>query len=213
MQNAARVAGREPSDIKLLAVSKRHSVASIEAVAEAGQRDFGENFVAEGLGKIEALAARKLCWHFIGAIQSNKTRDIAAHYDWVHTVDRLKIARRLSEQRPEDRPPLELCLQVNVDDEPQKAGVRPAEVAELAEQVARLPGLRLRGLMCLPRPRSDPEAQREPFAELRRLLEALQKQHAALDTLSMGMTGDLEAAVLEGATIVRVGTAIFGPRD
>ena len=213
LQNAARVAGREPSDIKLLAVSKRHSVASIEAVAEAGQRDFGENFVAEGLGKIEALAARKLCWHFIGAIQSNKTRDIAAHYDWVHTVDRLKIARRLSEQRPEDRPPLELCLQVNVDDEPQKAGVRPAEVAELAEQVARLPGLRLRGLMCLPRVRSDPEAQREPFAALRRLLEALQAQHAALDTLSMGMTGDLEAAVLEGATIVRVGTAIFGPRD
>ncbi|MEN0044813.1 MAG: YggS family pyridoxal phosphate-dependent enzyme [Pseudomonadota bacterium] len=213
LQNAARVAGREPSDIKLLAVSKRHSVASIEAVAEAGQQDFGENFVAEGLGKIEALAARKLCWHFIGAIQSNKTRDIAAHYDWVHTVDRLKIARRLSEQRPEDRPPLELCLQVNVDDEPQKAGVRPAEVAELAEQVARLPGLRLRGLMCLPRVRSDPEAQREPFAALRRLLEALQAQHAALDTLSMGMTGDLEAAVLEGATIVRVGTAIFGPRD
>ncbi|MEM1440501.1 MAG: YggS family pyridoxal phosphate-dependent enzyme [Pseudomonadota bacterium] len=213
LQNAARVAGREPSDIKLLAVSKRHSVASIEAVAEAGQQDFGENFVAEGLGKIEALAARKLCWHFIGAIQSNKTRDIAAHYDWVHTVDRLKIARRLSEQRPEDRPPLELCLQVNVDDEPQKAGVRPAEVAELAEQVARLPGLRLRGLMCLPRVRSDPEAQREPFAALRQLLEALQAQHAALDTLSMGMTGDLEAAVLEGATIVRVGTAIFGPRD
>lgn len=213
LQNAARVAGREPSEIKLLAVSKRHSVAAIEAVAEAGQQDFGENFVAEGLGKIAALAGRDLCWHFIGAIQSNKTRDIAAHYDWVHTVDRLKIARRLSEQRPEDCPPLEVCLQVNVDDEPQKAGVRPAEVAELAEQVARLPGLRLRGLMCLPRVRTDPEAQREPFAALRQLLEALQQQHRTLDTLSMGMTGDLEAAVLEGATIVRVGTAIFGARD
>ncbi|MEO0345651.1 MAG: YggS family pyridoxal phosphate-dependent enzyme [Pseudomonadota bacterium] len=213
LQNAARVAGRQPSDIKLLAVSKRHSVASIEAAAEAGQHDFGENFVAEGLGKIEALAARELCWHFIGAIQSNKTRDIAAHYDWVHTVDRLKIARRLSEQRPDDRPPLEICLQVNVDDESQKAGVGPSEVAELAEQVAGLPGLRLRGLMCLPRVRTEPEAQREPFAALRELFEALRLQHASLDTLSMGMTGDLEAAVLEGATIVRVGTAIFGPRD
>ena len=131
----------------------------------------------------------------------------------MHTVDRLKIARRLSEQRPDDRPPLDICLQVNVDEEPQKAGVRPTEVAELAEQVAGLPGLKLRGLMCLPRVRTDPEAQREPFAALRELLEALQPQHASLDTLSMGMTGDLEAAVLEGATIVRVGTAIFGPRD
>ncbi|MEO1596170.1 MAG: YggS family pyridoxal phosphate-dependent enzyme [Pseudomonadota bacterium] len=213
LQNAARVAGREPSEIRLLAVSKRHSVASIEAAAEAGQRDFGENFVAEGLGKIEALTARDLCWHYIGAIQSNKTRDIAAHFDWIHTVDRLKIARRLSEQRPDDRPPLEICLQVNVDDEPQKAGVRPTEVAELAEQVASLPRLRLRGLMCLPRQRADSEAQREPFAALRHLFEALRPQHASLDTLSMGMTGDLEAAVLEGATIVRIGTAIFGPRD
>lgn len=212
LQNAARVAGREASEIRLIAVSKRHPAAAVRAAAAAGQRDFGENFVAEGVAKIRDLGMPGLTWHYIGAIQSNKTRDIAAAFDWVHTIDRAKIARRLNDQRPDTLPPLEVCLQVNIDDEPQKAGVAPGAAAELAEVVAGLPRLSLRGLMCLPRPAGTVEAQRRPFAALRALFESLRDAHPGLDTLSMGMSDDLEAAVLEGATMVRVGTAIFGPR-
>jgi pyridoxal phosphate enzyme (YggS family) len=178
-----------------------------------GQRDFGENYLQEALGKIAAFEDRgTACWHFIGALQSNKTRAVAEHFDWVHTVDRLKIARRLSAQRPGSMAPLQICLQVNLDDEAQKAGVEPESVAALAAAVAKLPGLRLRGLMCLPRPRPDLEAQREPFRRLRRLRDALAADGLDLDVLSMGMSDDLEAAVLEGSTLLRVGSAIFGPR-
>lgn len=209
---AAHAAGRPPDGIRLVAVSKTRPADDIAAAAEAGQRDFGENYLQEALPKIEALRGRDLTWHFIGPIQSNKTRDIAAAFDWVHSVDRFKIARRLSDQRPDDLPPLEVCLQVNIDDQASKSGVAPADAAALARAVAELPHLRLRGLMAIPAPSDDPEAQRAPFAALRRLRDELNAAGLSLDTLSMGMTGDLEAAVAEGATIVRVGTAVFGER-
>jgi len=210
---AARTAGRPPDGIRLVAVSKTRPPDDIAAAADAGQRDFGENYLQEALPKIETLRGGGLTWHFIGPIQSNKTRDIAAAFDWVHSVDRFKIARRLSDQRPDDLPPLDICLQVNIDDQPSKSGVAPAETLELAQAVAALPRLRLRGLMAIPAPGDDPEAQRAPFAALRRLRDELNAAGLCLDTLSMGMTGDLEAAVAEGATIVRVGTAVFGARD
>lgn len=210
---AAAAAGRAPETVRLVAVSKTRPAADIAAAADAGQRDFGENYLQEALPKIDALREHDLLWHFIGPIQSNKTRDIAAAFDWVHSVDRFKVARRLSEQRPDARGPLDVCLQVNVDAEAGKAGVAPAEVAELAHAVADLPRLRLRGLMAIPAPTRDPAAQRRPFAALRRLLDDLNAAGLALDTLSMGMTDDLEAAIAEGATTVRVGTAVFGPRS
>lgn len=210
---AAETAGRAPETVRLVAVSKTRPAADIAAAADAGQRDFGENYLQEALPKIDALREHDLLWHFIGPIQSNKTRDIAAAFDWVHSVDRFKVARRLSEQRPDARGPLDVCLQVNVDAEAGKAGVAPAEVAELAHAVADLPRLRLRGLMAIPAPTRDPAAQRRPFAALRRLLDDLNAAGLALDTLSMGMTDDLEAAIAEGATTVRVGTAVFGPRS
>ncbi|MES1943401.1 alanine racemase domain-containing protein [Salinisphaera sp. PC39] len=209
---AAHAAGRPPDGIRLVAVSKTRPADDIAAAAEAGQRDFGENYLQEALPKIEALRGRDLTWHFIGPIQSNKTRDIAAAFDWVHSVDRFKIARRLSDQRPDDLPPLEVCLQVNIDDQASKSGVAPADALELARAVAGFPRLRLRGLMAIPAPSEDPAAQRAPFAALRRLRDELNAAGLSLDTLSMGMTGDLEAAVAEGATIVRVGTAVFGER-
>ncbi len=210
--NAAEVAERDTDSVALLAVSKRHSADSIRAVAAAGQRAFGENYVDEGVAKVLELRELGLEWHFIGPIQSNKTKQIAAHFDWVHTVDRAKIVRRLSEQRAEARAPLNTCIQVNIDDETQKAGANIADVAAIAEMIENAPGLRLRGLMCLPKIREGYEQQREPFARLASLFTDLKQRHPNIDTLSMGMSGDLEAAIMEGATMVRVGTAIFGQR-
>lgn len=189
--------------------------AVLEAV-DAGQRAFGENYLQEGVDKIAAVAKARpdlaLEWHFIGPIQSNKTRPIAASFDWVHTVERLKIAQRLSEQRPPELGPLNICLQVNISGEATKSGVTPSELPELARAVAALPNLRLRGLMAIPEPQDDPELQRVPFARLRALARAIVDDGIFVDTLSMGMSADLHAAVLEGASIVRVGSAIFGAR-
>ena len=209
---AASAANRPPDAVNLLAVSKKQSVDKIRMAQQAGQRDFGENFVQEGVDKILALGELDLVWHFIGHLQSNKTRLVAEHFDWVHTIDSPKTARRLSQQRPDHLPPLNVCLQVNIDNEPAKAGVLPQSVGELAGYCAELAQLRLRGLMCLPAVRSDTEEQRIPFASLRRLFETLCTQGFELDTLSMGMSNDFRAAIHEGATIVRIGTAIFGER-
>jgi pyridoxal phosphate enzyme (YggS family) len=212
---AAQLAGRDPRSVALLAVSKTFPAEDVRAACVAGQRAFGENYVQEAVTKIEALADLRasLEWHFIGPLQSNKTRPVAENFDWVHSVDRLKIAQRLSEQRPENLPPLNVCLQVNVSGEASKAGVAPADAADATHAIAALPRLRLRGLMSIPEPAGSVEAQRAPHRELRELFERLRAGGLDLDTLSMGMSSDLEAAVLEGATIVRVGTAIFGARD
>jgi pyridoxal phosphate enzyme (YggS family) len=206
-------AGRDPGTVKLLAVSKKQPLSKILEAAAAGQRDFGENFVQEGIEKIEAAGRNDLVWHFIGHLQSNKTREVAESFDWVHSIDRRKIAQRLSEQRPAELPPLNVCIQVNVDAEASKSGVSPADVADLAEAISAMPGLKLRGLMCLPAIRDSLEEQRKPFRALRQLLEALNAEGMNLDTLSMGMSDDFDAAILEGATIVRIGTAVFGPRQ
>ena len=210
---AEQAAGRASGSVALLAVSKTHPPEAIRAAHQAGQRAFGENYLQEALAKQAALAALDLEWHFIGPLQSNKTKAVAADFDWVHSIDRLRIARRLAEQRPRERPPLHCCIQVNVSGEQSKSGVAPEALPELARSVAGLPGLRLRGLMAIPAPAQDDAAQRRPLAQLRELYEALRRDGLALDTLSMGMTDDLEAAVAEGATIVRIGTAIFGPRQ
>ena len=213
LAEAAKKAERPPAAVRLLAVSKKQPLEAIVEAANAGQRDFGENLVQEGVSKVAELASRDLCWHFIGHLQTNKTRAVAEHFDWVHSIDRLKIATRLDAQRPANRPPLNVCLQVNIDDEASKSGVAPGDVRELAEQVAALPNLKLRGLMCIPAIRDDVAGQREPFAKLRRLSESLRTDGYDLDTLSMGMSNDFEAAIAEGATIVRIGTAVFGPRE
>ena len=209
--------GRESGSVQLLAVSKYHPVAAIEQALTAGQLVFGENYVQEMADKATQLKVSspdKLPeWHFIGPIQSNKTRQIAEIAGWVHSVDRLKIARRLSEQKPEDRDALNICLQVNVSGESSKSGITPAELPALAEQVAGLPGIQLRGLMAIPAPETDFSCQRAVFAQVRALQEGLINRGFTLDTLSMGMTGDMEAAIAEGATIVRIGTAIFGARE
>jgi hypothetical protein len=210
---AARRAGRDPASVTLLAVSKQQPEAAIRALAHAGQRNFGENYLQEALAKIAALRDLPLTWHFIGRLQSNKTRDVAAHFQWAHTVDRARIAERLSAQRPHYAPPLEVLLQVKLADEPAKGGVSPADLPGLAATVAGLPRLRLRGLMCVPPDVQSEDEQRRPFCRLRELLATLNDAGHELDTLSMGMSSDLEAAVLEGATIVRVGTAVFGPRS
>lgn len=210
--SAARRAGRDPSSVTLVAVAKRQPLERVREAVAAGQRHFAGNYLQEALDQMEAVDGDRLVWHFIGAIQSNKTRAIAAHFDWVHTVERAKIARRLSDQRPEGAPPLEICLQVNVDREESKSGCTPEELPALAQAVRELPRLRLRGLMCIPAPAGDLESQRRPFARLRGLLEELNEQGHGLDTLSMGMSADLEAAILEGATLVRIGTDVFGPR-
>lgn len=210
---AETLAGRTPGSVQLLAVSKTRPVADLRAALEAGQTRFGENYLQDALPKITALADENIEWHFIGPIQSNKTRDVASHFHWVHSVDRLKIARRLSEQRPAELPPLNICLQVNTSGESSKAGVSQAEAPELARAIAELPGLNLRGLMTLPAPTEDFEQQRLPFRQLRILFDDLRSNGLDLDTLSMGMTNDLEAAIAEGATLVRIGTAIFGPRN
>ncbi|QGZ60645.1 YggS family pyridoxal phosphate-dependent enzyme [Paraburkholderia acidisoli] len=215
MAAAARNAGRDPHSVALLAVSKTFPAEDVRAAHAAGQRAFGENYVQESVDKIEALddLRASLEWHFIGPLQSNKTRLVAERFDWVHSVDRLKIAERLSAQRPAGMAPLNVCLQVNVSGEASKSGVTTQEAPEVARAIAALPRLRLRGLMSIPEPQDTLEAQRAPHRELRALFDALNAQGFALDTLSMGMSADLEAAVLEGATIVRVGTAIFGARD
>ena len=212
LHESAIAANRDPAAVQLLAVSKKQPVAKIREACAAGQREFGENFVQEGLEKIEALADLDLTWHFIGHLQSNKTRVVAENFDWVHTIDNFKIARRLSDQRPDNLPPLNVCVQVNVDDEASKHGVTPDGVPELAAACAGLPRLRLRGLMCLPAMREDFEEQRVPFAALRQLAEELRRDGIETDTLSMGMTADYRAAIFEGATIVRIGTALFGER-
>lgn len=203
---------RTPGSVTLLAVSKTKPPEAVRAAIAAGQHAFGENHLQDAMTKVEALAGESVSWHFIGAVQSNKTRPIAAHFDWVHGIEREKIATRLSAQRPADRGPLDVCIEVNVSGEDTKSGVPPAAVESLARVVRELPGLRLRGLMAIPRPAEDFETQRVPFRLLREILDDLNAKGLGLDTLSMGMTGDLEAAIAEGATMVRVGTAIFGPR-
>jgi pyridoxal phosphate enzyme (YggS family) len=205
--------GRRPGDVHLLVVSKKQPLEKIVEAAAAGQCDFGENTVQEGIDKVTKLAERGLCWHFIGHLQSNKTRPIAEHFDWVHSVDTIKTARRLSEQRPESLGDLNVCIQVNIDEEASKSGVPPSDVAELARTIAGLPRLRLRGLMCLPAVRDSLDEQRAPFARTRELAESLAREGLVMDTLSMGMSADFRAAIMEGATIVRIGTAVFGPRD
>ena len=209
---AARMAQRRVESVTLLAVSKTFPAATVREAFHAGQRAFGESYAQEALDKIEELRDLPLEWHFIGPIQSNKTRAIAENFAWVHSVDRLKIAERLSAQRPQNLPPLNVCIQVNVSGEGSKSGVSPDEVTGLAQAVARLPHLRLRGLMAIPAPVDGLAGQRKPFTRLRELMQQLNAQGLKLNTLSMGMSHDLTAAVLEGATIVRVGTAIFGER-
>lgn len=213
LAQASRDAGRGDDLPTLLAVSKKQPLESILAAADAGQRDFAENFVQEGLEKITAIGRNDLNWHFIGHVQSNKTAAIAAHFDWVHTVDRHKIAVRLSQQRPAGLEDLNICLQVNIDNEAGKSGVASHELLPLARSVADLPRLKLRGLMCLPAIRTEFAAQREPFAKLRELFLQLQQEGLPLDTLSMGMSDDFRAAIFEGSTIVRIGTALFGQRQ
>ena len=211
---ACRAAGRREDSVSLLAVSKTWPAANLRQAAVAGQAAFGENYVQEAVDKIAALRGLGLEWHFIGPLQSNKTRLVAENFDWVHSVDRLKIAERLAAQRPANLPPLELCLQVNVSGEASKSGCAPADAPALAAAILRLAGVRLRGLMAIPEPGADVALQRRRFATLRATLERINAESGAgLDTLSMGMSDDLEAAIMEGATIVRVGTAIFGQRE
>ncbi|MFL9926955.1 YggS family pyridoxal phosphate-dependent enzyme [Herbaspirillum lusitanum] len=216
---AALAAARLPQEVRLLAVSKTFGPDAVLEAAHAGQRAFGENYLQEALDKMQALQQRDaavaagLEWHFIGPIQSNKTRPIAAHFDWVHSVEREKIAQRLSEQRPQELPPLNICLQVNISGEASKSGLAPHEVATAAQAVAQLPRLRLRGLMAIPEPTADPQLQRAAFGRVRALFDELKQQGLALDTLSMGMSADMPAAIAEGASIVRIGSAIFGARD
>jgi len=204
---------RTPGSVQLLAVSKTWPASELRQVAELGQRCFGENYLQEALEKIEALADLNLEWHFIGPIQSNKTRDIAANFDWAQSVDRLKIANRLDQQRPDDWPPLNVCIQVNIDNEASKSGVLADEVLPLAEAIDKLERLRLRGLMVIPSRQTSESAQRTSFRRAHKLYQQLQKRFDGIDTLSMGMTADLAAAIAEGSTMVRIGTALFGQRD
>ncbi|QDX81824.1 YggS family pyridoxal phosphate-dependent enzyme [Denitratisoma sp. DHT3] len=209
---ACAAAGRGRESVSLLAVSKTWPATAVRAAAECGQRAFGESYVQEAAAKIDALADAGLEWHFIGPLQSNKTRPVAERFDWVHSVERLKVAQRLAEQRPANLPPLNVCLQVNVSGEASKSGCAPHEAMPLARAIAALPGLRLRGLMAIPEPTDDLGLLRGRFALLRQLRDELNAGGLALDTLSMGMSGDLECAIAEGATLVRVGTAVFGER-
>ena len=205
-------AGRSAEAVQLLAVSKKQPLSSIIEAAAAGQRDFGENQVAEGVEKIATIADDKLVWHFIGHLQTNKTRVVAEHFDWVHSVERLKTARRLSDQRPASLPELNVCVQVNVDNEPGKSGVTIDGTLDLVREILELPRLHLRGLMCLPAIRDDFEEQRKPFRQLRGLANQLRANGIPTDTLSMGMSADFRAAIFEDSTMVRLGTAIFGAR-
>jgi PLP dependent protein len=201
------------SDILVLAVSKTRPPEDIRAAFSAGLSHFGENYLQEALDKMQTLEDLPLTWHFIGPIQSNKTRPIAEHFDWVHSIDRVKIARRLSEQRPPSSAPLQVCLQVNISGEGSKSGVTLEELEDLAQQVVALPNLELRGLMCIPAATQHEEQQKAAFKLMRETFEALQAQVPQMDTLSMGMSGDMDAAIAEGATLLRIGTAIFGPRN
>jgi PLP dependent protein len=212
IRHAAIAAGRSPDSVSLVAVTKAKSAELMRSAATAGVTDFGENYLQEALPKMDLLADLPLRWHFIGALQSNKTRQVAERFDWVHSVDRLNIAQRLSAQRPFHSTPLNLCIQVALLPEPSKGGIDPAALGQLAAEVARLPRVSLRGLMCVPPPQTELAAERAVFARLRLLLEDLNATGLKLDTLSMGMSGDFEAAIAEGATVVRIGTAIFGDR-
>jgi hypothetical protein len=212
IESATEQYHREKNSVQLLAVSKRHPIEAIQEAYHAGQTAFGENYVQELVEKAEALHELNIEWHFIGPLQSNKTKQIAATASWVHTIDRFKIAQRLNDQRPENLPPLSVCIQVNISGEDSKSGVISDDVAELAQQIAKLPRLRLRGLMAIPAPTTDFKKQRETFAKISALKDQLNQCGYHLDTLSMGMSGDMEAAIAEGATIVRIGTAIFGAR-
>jgi pyridoxal phosphate enzyme (YggS family) len=213
IRDAEQAAGRQAGSVRLLAVSKTRPVEDIRASINIGQLCFGESYVKEALGKIQQLANESgIEWHYIGPIQSNKTASLAEHFDWVHSVDRLKIAQRLSDQRPANKAPLNVCIQVNTSGESSKAGIPPEQLDELAQRIQQLPRLRLRGLMTIPARQTDAEQQRVPFRQLRALFEKLNARGFQLDTLSMGMSDDMEAAIQEGATIVRIGTAIFGPR-
>ena len=203
---------RDPESVRLVAVSKKQPLSAVLEAAAAGQHEFGENLLQEGLEKIRTAGRDDLIWHFIGHLQSNKTRAVAEHFDWVHTIDREKTARRLSEQRPGALPPLYVCIQVNVDDEASKTGVPPEQAIELAEYVSGLDRLRLRGFMCIPAPKADFATQRESFRAMRQLLDEARGRALDVDTLSMGMSDDFTAAIAEGATHVRIGTAVFGPR-
>ncbi len=210
--NACRAAGRDPNGVTLLAVSKKHTTDAIRALAREGQRDFGENYVNEAVDKIRALDGLELCWHFIGPLQSNKTREVAEHFDWVHSVDRARVARRLSQQRPDTRAPLNVCIQMNIDGEPDKSGVAADEARELARLVHSLPGLRLRGVMAIPRADAA-DRNRAAFQNLAMTLSHWRHTIGDLDTLSMGMSGDYDVAIEEGATLIRLGTALFGSRE
>ncbi len=213
IEAAAARYDRDPDSVQLLAVSKTRNADEIRQAAAAGQHRFGESYLQEALEKIQQLKDQEIEWHFIGRIQSNKTKPIAENFHWVHSIDKLKYAQRMNEQRPEQLPPLNICLQVNVDLEESKGGVALEETAEIIAEIQRLPRLRLRGLMAIPAPAADLELQRHPFRILRELRDRLATPELPLETLSMGMSADLEAAIAEGATIVRVGTAIFGPRN
>ncbi len=213
ISEACRGAGRSVDSVTLLAVSKGQSAAAIDSAARAGLEHFGENFLQESLPKLQELAGRELTWPFIGRLQANKTRPVAENFQWVHGVDRLKIAERLSAQRPFHAPPLNLCLQLHVGGEDSKGGVEAADIRPLADAVRALPGIKLRGLMCMPPAEADPARQRDWFRQTRQVFDYLNEHGHQLDTLSMGTTADFEAAILEGATIVRIGTAIFGPRS
>ncbi len=209
---ACAAAQRDVNEVTLLAVSKTFGPEAVREAWGAGQRAFGENYIQEGIEKIELLGDLAIEWHCIGPIQSNKTRLVAAHFHWAHTIDRLKIAQRLSEQRPGDMPPLQVCVQVNIDGGPNKSGVAPEEALGLAREIAQLPRLRLRGLMTIPEPVEGFDAQKASHLKARALFDELREAGLAIDTLSMGMTADLEAAIAAGSTMVRVGTAIFGGR-
>ena len=213
ISDAERRFNREPDSVQLLAVSKTKPVTDIQAAINAGQVCFAENYLQEAVDKIMLLSNAQLVWHFIGSIQSNKTREIALHFQWVHTINRIKVARRLSEQRPDHLPPLNVCLQINISDETSKSGISPFELKQLVNDCSSLPNIKIRGLMAMPAQVSDFEKQRVPFRRLRLLFTELQTEYPELDTLSMGTTNDLEAAIAEGATMVRIGTAIFGARS
>ena len=216
LQQAARDAGRNPEDILLLAVSKTRTSAQVRLAVDSGLSSFGENYLQEAVEKIDQLTDLSISWHFIGPLQSNKTRQVAEHFDWIHTVDRLKIAQRLSNQRPADRAPLNICLQINIDNETTKAGLSPDQALIATKNILDLPNIKLRGLMAIPAVRQGQQAQQKPFSKLQQLMDEINRlldKSEKLDTLSMGMSGDLEAAIFENATIIRVGTDIFGPRS
>ena len=213
ISSACDLAGRQATDVALLAVSKRQPIEAIKGLQALGLNEFGESYASEGVEKLKIISDPELVWHFIGPIQSNKTRLIAEHFDWVQSVDRARIADRLNRQRPENMAPLQVLIQVNIDSEPQKAGVMPNQLDTLAEQVAELPAMNFRGLMAIPRFGKPKNEQRRSFSELKSLFENLKSRYKSVDMLSMGMSDDMDSAILEGSTMVRVGTALFGPRQ